>query len=508
MPSWEAPIRPDVAGLRRGAAPPGAAASSIPLPPRRWRTRVLLPAALLAGLLAVFTPTLVQVLAPRTPVRTVAVVAKAAGAGESSGPVAARAAGWVEADPFPVYVPAYVMGVVSEVLVLEGERVEAGQVVARLDPREDRIALARAEAELAAREADLAAARTDWENPVERIRSTAVAAAKEAEAAAAAETDARMAEAQEARVEEMEAEAKRDRETAEAGASTAFEALRSELRLRAGRAELASLRAKADTARALLEEARAENAAAREGARLRVEERRALDAAKAEADRARAMRDEALLRVERLDLRAPAAGVIQRRLVAPGSRVMPLSDDMDASRAAVIYDPARLQVRVDVPLADAARVSVGQEARVEVEVLPGRIFGGIVTRLVNEADIQKNTLQFKVAIREPAPEVKPEMLARVEFLAAAARPAGDGAGPVTVFAPEGALLREEGGGVAAFVVDPGRGRVERRAVKPGGSRTEGWVSVESGLRPGDLLVEAPPAGLADGDRVRVVDGGR
>ena len=43
-----------------------------------------------------------------------------------------EAAGWLEADPFPIYVPALAPGIVKEVLVLEGEPVEAGQVVVRM----------------------------------------------------------------------------------------------------------------------------------------------------------------------------------------------------------------------------------------------------------------------------------------------------------------------------------------------------------------------------------------
>ncbi len=496
---------PDITGLRRAPAAGGGPAP-VPPPRRRRMTRVLLPPALGAGFLGVFAPTLVDLLSPRREVRTVTVVARAAAAGESSGPVAARAAGWVEADPFPVYVPSYVEGVVAEVLVLEGAPVEAGQVVARLDDREATLALAGAEAELASRAADLAAAAADWENPVERRRALDVAAAGEKEARAEVEAAKGDVEAQESRVAELEETWTREKETAAQGASPAFDAIRIGLQVRTARAELASLQARVGTAEALSASAAAEHAAAAEAFRLRIAERRALDAAKADADRARVMRDEAALRIERLSLRAPVAGVIQRRLVAPGSRMMPLSENMEASRAAVIYDPARLQVRVDVPLADAARVSVGMAARVEVEVLPGRAFEGVVTRLVNEADIQKNTLQFKVALREPASEVKPEMLARVEFLAPAAAVAEGSAGPVKVFAPEGALVRD-GAATAAFVVDSAGRRVERRVVEPGDGRKEGWVEIASGLRPGDILVDRPPAGLADGDRVRVTGEG-
>ena len=85
---------PDLAELRR--------APSIPPPASRWKTRILLPAVVLAAFAAVFAASGRELLFPGTPVRVVPVVVKAASADGLGGTVTSQAAGWVEADPFPM----------------------------------------------------------------------------------------------------------------------------------------------------------------------------------------------------------------------------------------------------------------------------------------------------------------------------------------------------------------------------------------------------------------------
>jgi multidrug efflux pump subunit AcrA (membrane-fusion protein) len=226
---------------------------------------------------------------------------------------------------------------------------------------------------------------------------------------------------------------------------------------------------------------------------------------------------EAELRLERTEVKSPADGVVLRRLVEPGSKVVFGGDVSHSAHVVWVYDPRRLQVRVDVPLADAAKVGVGQAARVTVDVLPDRVFEGVVTRAVHEADVQKNTQQFKVAIKDPAAEVKPEMLAKVKFMgglprttaevpAGAGRPTGGGesiAGAgVTVFAPE-ALIRRDGDAHWTLGLDARAGRAVRRVVVVGDDRRDGWVAVRQGLSPGDRLVVSDTV-VSDGQRVRVI----
>ena len=177
-------------------------------------------------------------------------------------------------------------------------------------------------------------------------------------------------------------------------------------------------------------------------------------------------------------------------------------DDPLSSTTVRLYDPERLQVRVDVPLADAAKVGVGMEAQVTVDVLPDQVFEGEVTRIVQEADVAKNTLQVKVAIRDPAPQLKPEMLARVRFLAPGGGAAAGGeASAHVVFAPE-ELIDLDGSAASVWVADRRENVARRRAIQVGTIRQEGWISVTSGLSAGDQLI-VDPNGLEEGDRIRI-----
>jgi RND family efflux transporter MFP subunit len=196
-------------------------------------------------------------------------------------------------------------------------------------------------------------------------------------------------------------------------------------------------------------------------------------------------------------------GVVMGRLTEPGSKVVIMSDNPGSARVLSLYDPGRLQVRVDVPLAEAAKIGVGQAAEVIVEVLPERTFSGAVTRVLHEANISKNTLEAKVSIADPDPHLRPEMLARVRFLSKTDSDAGSER--QRVFAPEGAV-RNQGGAATAWVVgnlDGDRGIASSRAVKLGHTRNAGWVEVLEGLQSGDLVITRTPVELAQGNRVRV-----
>ena len=122
--------------------------------------------------------------------------------------------------------------------------------------------------------------------------------------------------------------------------------------------------------------------------------------------------EEAELAVSRTQVRSPVAGVVLVRLVEPGQRLMPDANNPFAGVVLRVYDPANLQVRVDVPLADAAKVAVGDAVEITIETLPDRTFHGAISRSLSEANLQKNTVQVKVVITDPAPELKPEMLAK------------------------------------------------------------------------------------------------
>lgn len=216
------------------------------------------------------------------------------------------------------------------------------------------------------------------------------------------------------------------------------------------------------------------------------------------------------LQFERTVVRAPAAGLVMARLAVPGMMV----GATDGKPIVELYDPAQLQVRADVPLADAGRIAIGDRAEIALDVLPGRTLAGEVTRLVHQADIAKNTVQAKVRIDTPVMQLKPEMLARVKVFPRVASVSGDGASArasaSSIWVSESALLKGESE-CAALVIDElseGRGRIVRRVVTLRGAAVDGWVEVASGLRAGDLLVARPGSAPASGSLVRVSEDGR
>lgn len=500
---------------RSGVA--GEAAPSVPLPATRWRTRVLLPGVVFGVTGVVLLWAAWDSLWPSVPVRVVPAVVKAGSGGSAPGAVTVQAPGWIEADPFAVAVSALADGVVEDVLVLEGQSVGKGQVVARLVSEDARLALAQAEAlvgqreaELLVAEAALTAAQQDWDHPVELTRKLATAeAALRARRAELERWPAELA-AAEALGSYLEAEHRRVTPLHEAGQASDIEFIRARQQSLEQQAVVASTRARQPILEAQIAAAEAEVRAAEENLRLRIADRRALDEARAAVAQGRATRaeaqarrDEARLRLERMEVRSPVDGVVMVRLAAPGSKLMLGGDNPQSAQVLRVYDPRKVQARVDVPLADAAKVGVGQRAEVVVDVLPDRVFHGQVTRIVNEADIQKNTLQVKVAIEDPTPEIKPEMLARARFLAAVEASAGGGS-EQRVFVPEALVQRGAGGDVHVWVADQGRNVAVLRVVVVGRARNGEWIEIESGLQPGDRLIAGPPADLADGDRIRVV----
>lgn len=504
----------DLSALRRGVAAPE---DRVPQPKRKFATRVLLPVGAVAVFLGLLAWAGRDLIGRTVDVRVIPVVSKKL-AGMPGPGVTTQAAGWIEPDPFPVHVTALTEGVVSEVLVLDGERVEKDQVVARLVPDDARIALAKAEAnlEIARRAVEIADARaagagSAFDQAIERRRESGVAAAEHAMAVADAKSAEQEHLAEVARAAQAAEVLDRAERDLRAGAVAEIEVVKMRREAEAMKLAAAAAEARAAAAASKVTASEASLRAAEAGATHRIEETAERRVSIAEAAKARAElavaeadRDEAALRVARLEIRAPSAGVVIHRQVEPGLMVPAKGPNEMTSHILSLYDPAKLQVRTDVPLADAGKIGVGTKARIVVEVLPDRVFEGEVSRLVNIADIQKNTIQFKVRIKDPGAELKPDMLARVQFVTAPKGAAGGEAEDVRVFAPERLLLADEDGDEVVWVVNTAQGRAERRVVERGSFRTDGWVEVRSGLRLGDALIDSGPDTLEQGIKVRVL----
>lgn len=429
----------------------------------------LVPLGIAAGFVVLFLALFRDRLLPAPRVEVAVVLATlsdepapAAAAASSGGGMLFQASGWIEPDPLPSKATSLIDGVVESVHVLEGQDVKKGEPLATLISEDAKLALSAAEQS----HATLVATRDAHVAAIESARKK-LAGAKAA--SVSAETLRNEAEDRLARLKGMSARAFPEQDIVSA-------------RLRVEREEAQKLMADSAAAEAEAEVARLE-------VETRVRENE-IRAAAIEVDKAK-------LALSRTVIPAPINGRVLRLIAAPGQKKMLQDNDMESSTIAILYDPGKLQVRIDVPLADAAGLQVGQGARVRCSLLPDKVFNGVVTRINGEADVQRNTLQAKVRIMDPIDKLRPEMLCRAEFLAVAKGGSSTAAvsGATAVWVPQAAI--RDG---AAWVCDPESERVTRREIKPTTETREGHVRLTDGLRPGEWVVLSPSS-LDDGQRV-------
>jgi HlyD family secretion protein len=475
----------DLRGFRSGGV--ASSAGTLVEPPRRVVARYVVPGALLLGFAGLGAYAMRDALTPAHEVRVVMPAQMRAAPSESGGAAFFQAPGWVEPDPFAVTVAALTPGIIRSVNVLEGERVTTGAVVAELVDEDARIAVSQAEALLAKRRAELTAAKDSWDNPTdlkERVRTT------EAEAR---RLEAQLADARRA-LDLAREQSGIDHELSGSGALGRFSATQTASAARAAEIAIAETEAQIAATSSTLE-------AARENLGLRIADRQRLATADSEVKEGEAMLEEARLRLTRTRIVTPAGGTVMRLFATPGSMMAP--DVMQGMRVCAVYDPQHLQVRAEVPLADAAKIAPGLSAEIRLESRPDRFYRGELTRIVHEADVQRNTLPVKVRVLDPDGDLKPEMITRVQFLSprteGAARETSAAVSATALFLPAN-LGPQSGGDGELWVAAAGR-RAEKRAVRWGERTSGGLREVAAGIAPTDKVIISGTDNLKPGARV-------
>jgi HlyD family secretion protein len=242
-----------------------------------------------------------------------------------------------------------VPGRVTEVLVREGDRVKAGDVLVRVDLGETAIAVEREQAGMRAAEA-----RAEDLRSGSRAQDIAVAAADVADKRAAVALAAREAERQ---------------------TSLAREGIVSRRDLDQARTEL-------DRAQAAVKASEERLALARDGFRPQQ-----TAAARADADRAGAVLEQSKVVARESEVRAPADGVIVHRLAEPGQVVG------GGQPAITMAFADRLYVRTFIPETRLGRVKMGAPATVTVDAFPGREFPARITEISPEAEFTPKAVE-------------------------------------------------------------------------------------------------------------------
>lgn len=480
-------------------------------------TRYVLPGGILLGFLGLLGWASRDSLVSVKRVTVVPVVVTRAEVQQAGTPLF-QAAGWIEPRPTPVLVPALAEGILSDLLVVEGQAVEAGQPLAKLVDADAKLALAQAQSQLAlaqaevqSAQADLKAAQLRLENPV-HLQSVlseveALLAKTETELARtpllieAAEAKSLFTKQNlEGKQAAQSAVPGRTIQEAQSQHSIAFAELK-ELRARQPQLdrERAAQQKRADALQLQL--------------KLLIDEQRAVATAQAQAAAAAARLHQAellvqiaQLRLDRMVVKSPISGRVLALVARPGARVMGLDPggEQRSSTVLTLYDPQQLQVRADVRLEDVPLIQPGQPVRIETPAVKGSLTGQVL-QATSQANIQKNTLEVKVGINTPTSDIRPEMLVTTTFLALPS-PQSDRnrSEPSEHLLIPRQLVESTGESATIWVADT-QGIARRRAIQLGKAGTDQLVEVTSGLTPTDRLIASGRESLTDGDRLRITE---
>ena len=211
--------------------------------------------------------------------------------------------------------------------------------------------------------------------------------------------------------------------------------------------------------------------------------RAARDAANARVKVAQASLAESRARIGRLDVRAPAAGLVLERNVEPGQIVSPGSGALFR-----VARGGQMELRAQLSEADLVQLSVGVPATV-TPVGSQRSFSGSVWQISPIVNQQNRQGIARVALAYD-PSLRPGGFASVEIVA------GSQEAPVL---PESAILSDEKGNFV-YVIDKAN-RAQRRAVKTG-TVTPAGIAVIEGLQGNEMVVLRAGGFLNPGDKVR------
>lgn len=357
-------------------------------------------------------------------------------------------------EGYPTDIDAKVAGRVESVAVREGDRVQKGAVIVRLDDDEIQARLEGATARLAAarqaeRQAQFQIAVI--ESQIQEAQLNLQQSTRDAEgrifqaeanvAAVEAQLSQAVAQFNEAKAELALARTDRDRfaQLVREGAvpqqrfdqaQTAFETAQATAQSR--EATVAAARRQVNAAQGALTQARSTglNPGIRSAQidtlrqQLQVGQSQ-LAAAQAEVSNAQAARQEILAEMAYLNLVSPIDGVVITRTVEPGTVVA------TGTTLLTVLDPNRVYLRGFIPEGDIGKVRVGQPARVYLDSAPNRPFSAYVGAIDTEASFTPENIYFKedrvkqvfgvdLRIKDPEGFAKPGMPADAEIVTAEA----------------------------------------------------------------------------------------
>ena len=346
-----------------------------------------------------------------------------------------------------VVISPQISGRVVAVRVVEGQRVQAGDLLVQFD---------NAEANAAVAEARAAASQSSAR--VEQVRG--VSAIVTTEASRQVDTNLAHAQTDLARIEKLFASGD------------------------VSRVDLEEAQRKVDIARSQKSAAEVQKAASGAGGA----DSRITTSALAQSE---ALLSAALVRLLHTRILAPRDGVILSRRVEPGNTVQPGTTLLEMAAS------GQTQLAIEPDERNLAWIRVGQKALASADAYPNEHFEAQVSYIAPSVDPQRGSVQVRLGVPSPPIYLKPDMTVSVDLTVASK------ANALTV--PSDAVH-----GMATadpWVLVAEHGLIVRRSVRLG-IRGEGRTEIESGIEECATVVPSSAQILAPGQRVRIQQGAR
>ncbi len=220
-----------------------------------------------------------------------------------------------------------------------------------------------------------------------------------------------------------------------------------------------------------------------------------IDMARGQMIQAQGAMDYTKSQLDATEIRAPVTGTILDRTAEKGELIL-AQFASSAGSVVSLADLNDLQVELDISQDDFAKLGPSQKAIVYTDAYPDKKYKGYIAQISPEANRQKATVQVKVQVESPDSFLRPDMNATVQFLSDE-KPAQ--VQSVTGAVVPTAAVKDVNGKKMVFL--DYKDHAKAREVQVIATRNTGYLV--SGLNGGEDVIVNPPAGLKDGDRVKV-----
>ncbi|SCY26694.1 efflux RND transporter periplasmic adaptor subunit [Flavobacterium caeni] len=213
-----------------------------------------------------------------------------------------------------------------------------------------------------------------------------------------------------------------------------------------------------------------------------------VDQSKVALANAKAQLDQANISLGDATIRATINGIVNKRLIEPGSVVSPGTELFE------LVNTSKLKLAVTVPEGQIPLLKLGNNVKVKASVYPDKVFAGKITFIAAKADASLNfPIEIEIA-NNPNNELKAGMYGTAQF-----EPTGAGSGNIRAISRTSFV-----GGVNAgqvFVVKDSTAKM--RKVTPGRVLGE-KVEILGGLEDGEIIVTSGQINLTDGAKVSII----